>query len=202
MCSSDLCPIESGRREGVRLGIRWALGHSIAVAVFGTGLVLLKAAVPTWFNTVAECLIGFVLVGVGAWLVREVFRQQHLHFHWHEHDGHQHFHVHSHQHGTDHTHDHKLTALGILHGLAGTSGVLLLLPVGLANSTPAALVYVFTFGAGTICSMALFGAFAGRLFIWFQRWNRGVRIARGAVGVTSCVVGFVWIGNAVQHFTH
>jgi ABC-type nickel/cobalt efflux system permease component RcnA len=185
-------------RQGVALGFFWAVGHSAAVLIFGVALLMLKLAVPDSFDTASECLVGLVLIAVGVWLVREACRRRDLHLHWHEHDGRRHYHLHSHRDGPGHAHTHTLTALGVLHGLAGTSTVMLLIPVSFARSATATLVYIALFSIGTVLSMTLFGAAAARLFGVFERWAGIARLLRGAVGAVSCVVGAIWIGGALS----
>ncbi len=185
-------------RDAAWLGVRWAVGHSVALAVFGGGLVVMKAALPEWFGAVAEFLVGLALVAVGIWVIREGLRRRQFHVHWHDHDGQRHVHIHSHAHDESHTHRHKLTVIGMLHGLAGTSGVMVLIPVTLAQSVPGALLYIAAFGAGTTLSMALFCACAGRVFVWLARWQTLMRVLRGGVGATSCAVGVFWMLNSLQ----
>lgn len=190
----------SRTRDAVRLGVRWAIGHSLSLAVFGSGLVLMRAALPVWFNAVAEFLVGAALVVVGLWVIREVLRRRQIHVHWHEHDGQRHVHLHSHAHDESHAHGHKLTMIGMLHGLAGTSAVMVLIPVTLAQSVPGALGYIAVFGLGTAVAMALFCACAGRVFVWLARWQTPVSVLRGCVGATSCCVGIFWMGNSLHLF--
>jgi len=180
-------------REAFWLGVRWAIGHTAALLVFGLILVALKATALPWINSVTEFCVGAVLIGVGVWVIRDVFRQKHIHGHWHQHDGARHFHLHSHKQSAQHAHGHALTFIGLLHGLAGTSAVMVLIPVMLLHSLGGAALYILVFGAGTVVSMGLFGACAGRLFAVVARWQQALRALKGCVGLASCLVGAVWI---------
>ncbi len=182
-------------REAFWLGVRWAIGHTAALLVFGLLLVALKASGLPWVSTTAELCVGLVLVGVGMWVIRDVFRRQHIHGHWHTHDGHRHFHLHSHKHCDEHLHGHALTVIGMLHGLAGTSAIMVLIPVVLLQSWAGAALYILAFGAGSVVSMGLFGACTGRLFGFVARWHPALRVLRGCTGLASCAVGAVWIAR-------
>ena len=189
-------------REGLQLGLRWGCGHSLTVILLGTAIVLFKLVIPAWLNVAAELLVGIILIALGVWLLRKVFRQRQLHVHWHEHDGQRHFHLHAHHHGTDHAHMHKLSALGALHGFAGTSSIMVLIPISLAQSFASALAYVCVFGIGTIVSMSLFGACASHVMAVLQRWKNIANLIHGTLGFVSCTVGVVWIGNCLHLFSH
>lgn len=180
-------------REAFWLGVRWAIGHTAALLLFGLALVVLKAVTLPWINAVAELCVGVVLVGVGVWVIRDVFRYEHIHGHWHEHDNVRHFHLHSHRHDERHVHGHALTLIGLLHGLAGTSAVMVLIPVMLMHTVASAGLYILVFGLGTVVSMGLFGACAGKVFALVARWQRTLRALKGCVGLASCLVGAVWI---------
>jgi sulfite exporter TauE/SafE len=180
-------------REAFWLGVRWAVGHTAALLFFGLALVALKAAAAPWVNTVTELCVGVVLLGVGIWVIRDVFRHEQIHGHWHEHNGTRHFHLHSHKHNERHAHGHALALIGLLHGLAGTSAVMVLIPVMLLHSVVSAGLYILVFGVGTVVSMGLFGACAGKLFALVSRWQRALSALKGCVGLASCLVGAIWI---------
>src|SRR6266446_2482760 len=170
-------------REAFWLGVRWAIGHTAALLIFGLILVALKAAALPWIDTATELCVGAVLIGVGVWVIWDVLRQEHIHGHWHEHNGARHFHLHSHKQSEQHAHGHALTFIGLLHGLAGTSAVMVLIPIMLLHSVSGATLYILVFGAGTVVSMGLFGACAGHLFSIVARWQQALRALKACVGL-------------------
>jgi high-affinity nickel-transport protein len=169
-------------------------------------------------------LLGILnLTGAMKWL-SEKFSPSHprvtgTHAHVHEHDHHLHFHWHSHSAAQEHHADslvspnwlrgtlahlglfHALRPLlvGIVHGLAGSAAVALLVLSTIRNPKWA-LLYLLIFGVGTIAGMMLITAalalpfsFAGHRFAWL---NRSLVLGSGLLslcfGIFVCYdVGFV-----------
>jgi hypothetical protein len=103
-------------RVAARFGLRWGLGHSIAVFAVGGTLLLTGFRWPAGFNAVAEAAVGVMLVGLGFWALRSS-RRLHLHPPG-EHGDHLHLHVHdgaAHSPGGPHLHDHPRHAPAMAH---------------------------------------------------------------------------------------
>src|SRR5580765_3977719 len=103
-----------------------------------------------------ERLVGVMLIGIGAWALRKALR---VHAHEHEHDGERHLHLHTHVHQKDHNqptahahHTHAALGIGILHGLAGSSHFLAVLPLLALPTRTQAAGYLIAFAVGTILS--------------------------------------------------
>src|SRR5439155_7357487 len=136
-----------------------------------------------------------MLFGIGLWALRRALKHT-VHAHEHEHDGarHVHFHTHSHDKSHDraeaHQHTHAAFAIGVLHGLAGSSHFLRVLP-NLAFPTHAqAIAYLAAFGVGTVISMASFSWVLGIVTRRFA--VSSVNVYRGLLSccaVTSMGVG-------------
>jgi len=176
-------------------GARWGLGHSIAVLLAGGLLLVTGVKLPTRFDAVGEAAVGLMLIGLGAWAWISAAR---LHLHTpEEHGGHAH--VHHHPPGEAHAkdHEHGITLVGLMHGLAGTSAVVALVPVTLLASLPVGLGYLVMFGVGVTAAMTLFAvAAAYAMRHAAQRsldWGR--RAAR-VVGVLGVLVGAWWVLRA------
>ncbi len=181
-------------------GIRWGFGHSAGVAVVGLLSLWLRDLLPVNFlSSWGERLVGVMLLGIGLWGLRKAFKNQ-LHAHEHEHDGDRHVHVHVHAHKIEHEqrqahqHTHAAFGIGILHGLAGSSHFLGVLPILAFPTTTQAIAYLAAFGAGTILSMGIFAWFMGLLA------SRCVNGSAGAYrGLMSCcslaamAVGCFWL---------
>lgn len=192
-----------------RFGMRWGLGH--AVAVFVAGGILLATGV-RWdarYDAWGEALVGVMLIGVGAWAIRTT-RRLHLHPPA-EHGDHAHLHAHA-PGGAPHTHEHAegespagphrhqrgITAVGLMHGLAGTSAVVALVPVTLVNRPAVGVGYLVAFGIGTMLAMALFALVAATAMRTAAA--RSVALGQrmgGAAGVAGILVGAWWIARAL-----
>lgn len=179
-------------RNALRLGARWGVGHSLTVVVVGGTLALSGLHLPAYVAPLAERLVGVTLIALGLFAIARALR---IHGHWHDHDGTRHWHLHSHLKGPQHEHDHgALMGIGMLHGLAGTGALVVMLPVTVASSRVGALTFLIAFGIGTICSMALFSAAAGWVLSTTTRASD--RLHRAVVvlaGLGSAGVGAWWI---------
>lgn len=181
-------------------GVRWGIGHSSGVAVVGLLSLLLRDLIPVaWLSSWGERLVGVMLFGIGLWALHQAFKNK-IHAHEHEHDGEHHLHFHAHQHGhapekpSPHRHTHAAFGIGTLHGLAGSSHFLGVLPALALPSTVQAIAYIGAFGVGTICAMALFSWGMGRLAVHLA--DRGQAFYRRLLttcGVAALAVGVFWL---------
>jgi len=89
---------------------------------------------------------------------------------------------------------HAAFGIGILHGLAGSSHFLGVLPILAFPNRPQAIAYLVTFGAGTIVSMAACSWIMG---VVATRWAaRSAKVYRGLMsccGLTAMGVGCFWL---------
>jgi len=94
------------RRNALLAGGLWALGHGLSLLLSGAAVLLLGMAIPERFSALAEHLIALVLIGIGLWVLRDLYRRR-VHLHFHSHDGLlQHGHLHAHpRNGSDHGFD-------------------------------------------------------------------------------------------------
>jgi ABC-type nickel/cobalt efflux system permease component RcnA len=173
--------------------------------VVGVLSLLLRNLIPVeWLSSWGERLVGVMLFGIGLWALHQAFKNK-IHAHEHEHDGDRHVHIHSHHHGhapqkpSPHHHTHAAFGIGTLHGLAGSSHFLGVLPALAFPTTMQAVAYILAFGIGTIAAMALFSWGMGRLAAAFS--GQGQRIYRGlmtACGVAALGVGIFWLATSFR----
>lgn len=205
-----------------RFGFWWGMGHSLAVLALGGLLLLSGLHWPETWNRGGEAAVGAMLVLIGVWSLRAT-RNLHLHPPA-EHGDHVHLHTHAvrrtrpvstgpdpssgvtqagdHDHPGPHHHHHHhgrgISLVGMMHGLAGSSAVVALVPVTLVDRFTIGIGYLLAFGLGTTVAMTLFAlvtaaavrqAAGGSL-----RWGRRISTLVGFAGVA---VGLWWIGRAV-----
>lgn len=181
-------------------GARWGLGHGLGVVALGAlGLAAREAIDIDAWSTVAESIVGFLLIAIGAWALHRAGRLV-IHTHPHEHDGARHAHPHLHLAVTDHDHPdahrrhrHAPLWIGALHGVAGAGHLFGVLPA-LALPPIDAALYLAAYLAGAIASMAAFAALLGH----FARRGRPTLLRRllQGTGVAAIAVGGLWIGMA------
>jgi nickel/cobalt transporter (NicO) family protein len=178
-------------RAAVRFGVQWAVGHGGAIILVGAGLIILGVNLPDAATTWLERLVGVVMIGLGAWTIRGAAA---IHVHEHTHAGHAHAHIHSHALAEDHDHGHAVTAVGLIHGLAGSGAAVALIPVVGFDSPGPAILYLVVFALGTIAAMAVYGLLAG--MVVGRAAERSVGLARWlarATGAFTVLVGLVWV---------
>ena len=182
--------------DACRLGVAWAVGHSLSVGVVVGAIMLFGLQLPRRLWPAADFLVGLLLIGLGASvLVRYVRGRWHLHVH--AHDGGPHLHLHSHAHDASHAHAHpqgdarRSLGFGLLHGLAGSAAILVLL-VAAAPTRTAQLTYFLAFAAGTMLGMLLVSfSLAGLVRLASGRGARWATVLHLGSATVSVVVGLL-----------
>jgi len=203
-----VAPFAVGGQRGIwRVGLRWGLGHAAGTLAVGALALLARGALPLeTLGAWSERLVGVVLIAVGLWAVRSMLRNRiHSHPHAHDDEDVHHDHVHAHPGGADahahddlvHRHEHSALGIGLLHGVAGGSHLIGVLPALALGTTGAAAGYVLAFGAGGVLGMTAWAAVIG----WLGRRTNDVARAHRVLGwgaaVAAIAVGIVWLGTPV-----
>jgi len=182
-----------------RLGLAWALGHTASMGAVALAIIVLNLRLAPALAPTAESLVALLLVALGASVIARYARGRwHLHAHSHAASAGPHLHLHSHAapHGVAHTHAHAVAdtrrslGFGLLHGLAGSAAVLILL-VAAADTRGRQLAYFLAFGGGTVLGMLLVTiAVAGVVRLASQRsarWATALHLTAAAASVVAGV---------------
>jgi hypothetical protein len=151
-------------RGAAVLGAWWGIGHSASVLLAGGALVVLRLPMPVRLALALEFAVALMLIALG---VRGVLAKRR---------------------------DVPLSALrpffvGIMHGLAG-SALLALLVIGMTDNPWVAALYLVCFSIGTTAGMALVSAlFALPARLGGTRVISLERAVRVGAGVASIVIG-------------
>lgn len=187
--------------RAVAQGVAWGAGHTLTLIAFGGAVLVAGAVVPEQVARWLEMAVGVMLVLLGADTLRRL-RRERVHFHAHRHaDTSAHFHAHSHR-GENAPHDPKrhehahpprfparALIVGMVHGLAG-SAALVLLGLEALHSPGWGLVYIATFGFGSILGMAVLSvAIAVPLRLTSHRLGGAYRGLSATVGVATLMLG-------------
>jgi len=185
------------RRQAWRVGLRWGLGHTGGVLLIGVLLLLLRGALPVrWLSAGSERLVGAVLIAIGLWGLRtaarvraDVFEQPPVASPVASPAGH--------SHSPPYPHSHAAFGVGLLHGLAGSSHLLGILPALALPSTLAAGTWLLLFGAGTVLGMMAFATVIGLAATRFlsSAGVRGYRALLYACAVAAVGVGVFWLAT-------
>jgi hypothetical protein len=167
-----------------RMGLFWGIGHSLGVWVIGLIALALRGFLPVEsLSSWSERLVGVVLIGVGLWGLRRAFLAKLPVPHEHDDEGH----------GKKRP-GRAAVLIGSLHGLAGSSHIVGLLPAVAFPTRGESLAYVIGFGLGAIVGMTAFsttfGLFASRIT---ARGQRAYQTLLACFSAAAILVGGYWL---------
>jgi len=197
------------RKKAWHIGLLWGIGHVLGMLLIGLLFLLFKELIDVEkISGYSEYLVGFVLIGIGIWAIIKTvkhFHFHHVHPHYHS-DPEPQVHIHKHDHDDENNHVHthlktekqnKITALmvGTLHGFAGISHFLLILPTLALPSMKDSVLYLTGFAAGTILSMVAYAMIMGLVAAKTSDFphSKTFRNLRIGAGLLAIGVGIYWI---------
>jgi hypothetical protein len=151
------------------LGTFWGAGHTLALLGAGIATMVLRLTISPTVTQALEGLVGVMLVGLGSQAALQAIRAIATHRDERAHRHHRH----------DHERPRRLGArpflVGLLHGLAG-SAALTLLVVSTASSPLIAVLYIVVFGAGSIAGMLVLSGLIGLPFALTSRHSAALHL--------------------------
>ena len=195
---STLATRQARLGDACRLGLAWALGHTASLGAVALLIIAGGLHLPARLAPAADLLVALLLIVLGGTVIwRHARGRWHLHVHVHAHDGGPHLHLHSHAHGAAHEHVHprgdarRSLGFGLLHGLAGSAAILVLL-IAAAPTRAAQLAYFLAFAIGTMIGMlGVSLSLAAIVRLASQRGARFATVLHLGSAVVSIAVGFV-----------
>jgi len=199
------------------IGAFWGIGHTLTILLVGAAIILFNLVIPPRIGLSMELAVGLMLVLLGFMNVISFFRDSSvtdgstiIHSHAHSHGDYVHSHPHGHSpeahpHRPEHTplghldrafgslglYQHmRPLIVGIVHGLAGSAAVALLVLTTIRNPHWA-IAYLLVFGIGTIAGMMLITMSIASTFHIIGRNQRISRWLAAASGVLSLAFGLV-----------
>jgi hypothetical protein len=195
------------------IGALWGLGHTVTILIVGSAIILLKLTIPPAVGLTMELSVGCMLILLGIlnltglvhraieWLGKRGFG-----VHSHVIGGHRMVHAHntagnfdSGKHGSvldraarsckklGPIHILRPVTVGVVHGLAGSAAVALLVLTTVSRPSWA-IAYLLVFGTGTVAGMIFITAAIALPFTFtlghFARMNQGLAIASGAISLS------------------
>jgi high-affinity nickel-transport protein len=213
-------------RGAAWIGALWGVGHTLTVAIVGGAVIVFSIVIPPRTGLAMEFAVGVMLVilgflnltGLNQWIRDNLApgsQPQHAHTHAHGDYAHSHSHGHgaaNHGHAEDRTPqawlDRNLGGIGIyqvarplvvgiVHGLAGSAAVALLVLTAISDPVWG-MVYLFLFGIGTIAGMMMITVAIAAPFSYsidrFPRFNAYLRVATGLLSVGFGLFLIYYIG--------
>ena len=199
------------RRVGaaVLIGVLWGIGHTLTMVAVGGAIIVFGVVIPPRLGLTMELSVALMLILLGLLNVAGIMRwitaiATPVHVHPHRHGDYAHSHGHTpaaHGHGEDDTAiarlDRRLGGLGlyqmlrplvvgVVHGLAGSAAVALLVLATIPDPWWG-IAYLVVFGAGTIAGMMLITAATALPFTYtvsrFAAVNRHLVLASGVASI-------------------
>ncbi len=205
-------------RGGALTGALWGLGHTVTIVLVGGIIIAFRVVIPPVLGLTMEMTVALMLVVLGLWNITSIVQRArdelgddggHRHAHPHRHGDY----VHSHRHGHGpNAHGHRddqtpqawldrhlgglglypvlrPVVVGLVHGLAGSATVALLV-LTIIGDPRWAIAYLVLFGIGTIVGMTLITlVVAAPLTLAGARLTHVQRHLRMASGVLSLGFG-------------
>ncbi len=186
-------------QKALKNSFSWGLGHSSGVILLAFLAIFIKDITPlNKFSNIAEFLVGISLLIVGVFSIKNSFKLS-IHSHSHKHENgiaHRHFHFHAKEQKYN-KHSHALTGLGLLHGIAGGSHFLAVLPA-LALPLTSACLYLISYLIGSLISMNLFTCLIS--FTTFKASQKFIKRLIAIAGGLSFSLGLFWIQRSASVF--
>ncbi|HWW87367.1 MAG TPA: hypothetical protein VNZ26_27405 [Vicinamibacterales bacterium] len=162
-------------RVAARIGALWGVGHTMTIATVGGVIIAFNVAIPPKAGLLMELGVGVMLVLLGLLNVSNGARKSGQELVPGERTS-----------GGGGQPTARPVIIGIIHGLAGSAGITLLV-LTTVRQPMWAIAYLLVFGAGTIAGMILITttmavpfAFSGN---HFRRTNRGLATATGLLSL-------------------
>jgi uncharacterized membrane protein len=183
------------RRVGVlpalKDGVFWGLGHTSTILLIGVVMIAFKVHIPNRTFSCFEAVVGLMLIVVAIcrlfFFVKNEQSTMIFHRHKREHAG-TNMHLHTHIHRKSEKLHRASYGIGLILGLAG-SGALVVLVMTRIESIIDSIVYLATFGFGSIAGMTVV---AGLFSLPFSKKLIRSKALRATLVVLSSCLCFVY----------
>ena len=161
-------------KNSLRLALQWGLGHSLTLTILAILVFSLDTAFMALMSTKAEQMVGVTMIFLGLIVFFQELKQNSK------------FKVFAHK--DVETSGSQLFGVGVLHGVAGSTSIFLLIPVALTKSIWGVFSYVGLFCLGMILTMGFYGLFLQK-FSTNKNFYTYLPKARFVVAIFSVTIG-------------
>jgi ABC-type nickel/cobalt efflux system permease component RcnA len=218
------------------IGALWGLGHTLTIFIVGSAIIIFNLVIPPRIGLTMELSVGIMLIVLGGWNLAsfmsavpqdgnvpdspripdaDAFQGSRTEA-GHSHDGHSHVHeltppLSTVDRSLRRFHAYQFIrplVIGIVHGLAGSAAVTLLILASIRDARWA-IAYLLVFGIGTIAGMMLITMSIASAFRFvgrrFQAFGRRLALVSGVISVAFgallayeiCIVQGLFTGNPI-----
>jgi high-affinity nickel-transport protein len=171
---SSIVSQQPSRWRAAWVGVSWGIGHTLTLLLVGSAIIGLHVVIPPRLGLTFEFLVALMLIFLG---YRNLVAKPHRH---------------------DHPHPHpsrkgwllwRPTLVGIVHGLAGSVAIALLILTTISSQWWA-IAYLAVFGLGTIVGMMILSLAMSLPVAWFARNSHAFqRCVVSVTGIASIAFG-------------
>lgn len=177
---SNLVLSKGSLKKALRLALQWAFGHSLTLTVLAALIFSLDTAFMAFMSNSAEQLVGAIMILLGLLVLFQELKYG------------------SKVENPDHKHINfsgtQLFGIGVLHGIAGSASIFLLIPVAMTKSFAGVFSYVGFFCIGMIATMGLYGLLLQN-FSSNKQFSMHLPKGRFIVAICSVTIGFKLLGS-------
>jgi high-affinity nickel permease len=171
-------------RAALWVGALWGLGHTATILTVGGSIVLFGWVIPPRLGLSMEMSVAIMLIVLGAMNLSGALSRIKQVAHGHAHENADEADSHPQARGAW-----RPLAIGVVHGLAGSAAVALLVLTTI-KSAGMALVYLAIFGAGTLAGMMLLTlAMALPISAFSRRFDNVEQLMARVTGLVSIAFG-------------
>lgn len=167
-------------KNSLRLALQWGFGHSLTLTILAILVFSLDTAFMALMSTTAEQMVGVTMIFLGLIVFFQELKQNSK------------FKVFAHK--DVETSGSQLFGVGVLHGVAGSTSIFLLIPVALTKSIWGVFSYVGLFCLGMILTMGFYGLFLQK-FSTNKNFYTYLPKARFVVAIFSVTIGIKLLGT-------
>ena len=166
----------------VKDGLYWGLGHTSTICLIGLVMIVGKATFLNGYFGYFEALVGLMLVLLGIFRLTQYFHKK----------------EHPHQLVDPADHHHLAYGVGLVHGLAGSGAMVLLVMTGI-QSTFNSMLYLLLFGLGSAAGMLVAAGIFSVAFSHKTTHHHGLQLRLVLLSSVLCIGYGIYV--LVEHLT-
>lgn len=169
-------------RHSTLIGILWGIGHSVTVTLVAIPIIFYSLIIPQRLGSILEFFVGAMLVVLGILSLRSIPLTVHKHIHKSKvgsKHSHSHFHFHILNSLSNDLHHIGIfqtirpIVVGLIHGLAGSAAIALLI-LSTINNPKLAAIYLFIFHFGVVVGMMIITTLLGASILLIKKKSQKI----------------------------